>query len=124
MNNNNWITSTYKPLIPNKTIKPFPKKENNYSQNELQMKKLFVTIRNNRFKSWLDSPLENKEFSIHRKYKGVYIYDDEHDIVKKKQFLTKFLLDFNLLLEKNGYSIDNNKLFRDEIATFIYKLSK
>ena len=56
--------------------------------------------------------------------KGTYIYDEQDNIVVKKQFLSKFLHDLNLLLNKNGYSINNNKLFRDEVATFIYKLSK
>ena len=27
------------------------------------------------------------------------------------------------LLEKNGHSINNNKLFRDTVASYIYKLS-
>jgi len=125
MNNNNWITPTYKPIFPNKTIKTITKKkEDKYSDKEYRIQKLFDSIRNNKFKSWIDSPLKNKVMSSLGKYKGTYIYDDEDNIVVKKQFLSKFLHDLNLLLDQDGYSINNNKLFRDEVATFIYKLSK
>ena len=125
MNNNNWIIPTYKPIFPNKTIKTFTKKkEDKYSDKEYRIQKLFDSIRINKFNSWIESPLKNKEMSNRGKYKGTYIYDDEDNIVLKKQFLSKFLHDLNLLLHKNGYSINNNKLFRDEVATFIYKLSK
>ena len=119
--NNNYI-----PLLPNnhiKFIKKEEKKENKYTNNELKIFELYKNIRNNKFKSWLNSPLKNKEVSSTGKYKGTYIYDND-SIVTKQQFVNKFLHDIVVLLDKNFYTIDNNKQFRDEIASFIYKQSK
>ena len=117
MNNN------YKPMLPNNPIKIMEKKETKCTHNELKISELYKNIKNNKFKSWLNSPLQNKEISLMGKYRGTYIYDND-TIVKKKQFIYKFLDDITVLLKKNGYEIDNNKQFRDEIASFVYRQSK
>ena len=117
MNNN------YKPMFPNNPIKLIKKKDITYTENESNICKLFENIRNNKFKLWLNSPLKSKEITHRNKYKGSYIYENDH-VIKKRHFVNQFIEDVELLLKKNGYSINNNKQFRDEIASFIYRQSK
>tara|TARA_Y100001970_G_C14166827_1_gene821786 strand:+ start:640 stop:993 length:354 start_codon:yes stop_codon:yes gene_type:complete len=117
MNNN------YKPMLPNNPIKFMKKKNTTYTPNEYKINELYKNIRNNKFKSWMNSPLQNKEISLRGKYKGSYIYDNDK-VIKKKNLVYQFLEDIKMLLNKNGYEIDNNKQFRDEIASFIYRQSK
>ena len=117
MNNN------YKPMLPNNPIKFIKKKDSTYTENETNICKLFDSIRNNKFKSWLNSPLKSKEVTSRGKYKGSYIYENDY-VINKRDFVNQFIEDIQSLLKKNGYSIDNNKQFRDEIASFIYRQSK
>tara|TARA_B100000795_G_C22457911_1_gene308132 strand:- start:18 stop:368 length:351 start_codon:yes stop_codon:yes gene_type:complete len=116
MNNN------YKPMIPNNPIK-FIKREEKEEKEDYINSELHEKIINNNFKLWLESPLQNKEISFNGKYRGADIYDNCL-IVQKKQFINKFLHDIEELIVTNGYEINNNKQFRNEIASFIYKLSK
>lgn len=113
----------YKPLLPNNPIKFIKKEEKKYTNNELKILELYKNIRNNKFKSWLNSPLKRKEITSTGKYKGSYIYDND-SLIEKRHFINKFIENVELLLNKNGYQIDNNKQFRDEISSFIYRQSK
>ena len=116
--NNNYI-----PLVPGKSIKLIKKEDKKPQPEDIKMKKLFESLQNNRFQSWLDSPLKLKTISKNGKYRGTYFYDDEGDVVSKKIFVTNFIVRLKNIIEENGYSINNNKLFRDTVASYIYKLS-
>ena len=120
MNNN------YKPLIPNKTIK-FIKKEKKTYTDDKKIGELFRNIREDKYQSWLNSPLQEKNVYLSfgkYKNKGSYIYNDDDNIVTKKDYINRFIYNLEKNIDKNGYTINNDKLFRDTIASYIYRLSK
>ena len=122
--NNNWIENKYTPIVPNNKLKFFSSIDSKYSHNEKKLYDLFESLKHTRFQSWIQSPLYKKTIATNGKYKGKYIYDDEYDVILKKKFVQYFIYSFQDLLRKYGYSINNDKLFRDEVASFIYRLSK
>ena len=113
----------YKPLLPDKKIKTFRVSDDSKSDQELRIHELFSNLKKRRFYNWIESPLKSKEINNVGKYKGVYIYDTCDNVVLKKEYIQEFIEDLTKIIEDCGYQINNNKLFRDTIASYIYKLS-
>ena len=87
------------------------------------MSELFSNLKENKFQNWIHSPLKGKELNHIGKYKGTYIYDTSENTVLKKAYVQKFIENLIKFIESFGYEINKNKLFRDTIASYIYKLS-
>lgn len=118
------MDNNYKPLIPNKKIKTFRSSDDSKSDQELRMYELFSNLKKQKFQGWLDSPLKSKVLNVMGKYKGMYIYDNHDNVVLKKEYVKIFIEDLINFLERYEYQVNNHKLFRDTIASYIYKLSK
>ncbi len=117
--------NNYKLMLPNKKI-AFIKKKDDYKPDP-KITDLFYTLEKNKFNRWLNSPLEEKDvlfFNNRLHNKGSYIYDDNNEIVQKNRFVTHFIDDLKIILTNQGYVINNNKVFRDDITNFIYNNSK
>lgn len=120
MNNN------YKPLVPHSKIKFFKSSTKNNLENTA-ITNIQYNINNQRFNSWLESPLYEKDHIIQFnkiKYIKKRIYNEDGEEVKKKIYVKQFINTLTGILNKNGYAINNNKQFRNTIASFIYKNSR
>ena len=115
----------YKPLVPNNPLKFVNLRSHKPLIRNQVINRTFSE--NSKFKLWLDSNLLEKKSFINRNtinYKGEKIYDNDLEVVTKKKYIVNFINKLNNLLEENNYKINNNKEYRDTIATFIYKNSK
>tara|TARA_B110000444_G_scaffold240461_1_gene255822 strand:+ start:275 stop:544 length:270 start_codon:yes stop_codon:yes gene_type:complete len=81
---------------------------------------------NKKFISWLEEPLERKYYTYSNNNKKIekkriclngYIF-------KKKDYVDNFINDIEDLILSNGFIINKDKEFRDEMASFVYKYSK
>ena len=122
--------NNYKPLLPNHKLKFFKSSQkfesDNYKTNTNKSFSIFENNEKNNFQTWLNSPLQEKVPTLlHRqiKYRKRYIYDKNDNLVTKRKYVSSFINQFEELLEKNKYQINNKKEFRDTISSFIYKLS-
>ena len=81
--------------------------------------------KNKNFISWLKQPMKRiyPTYANNKKYleSNVVYYKD--NIVEKKTFVNNFINQIDSLITENEYLIINNKEFRDELASFIYKYS-
>lgn len=116
------MNNTYKPLLPNHKIKTFRVNTDDKNNQEESIYKLFSNIKTNNFQTWLNSPLKEKYMNNNGKWAGKYMYNND-SVITVKSYINEFIKNFIELLEKNNHSINNNKLFRDTIASYIYKLS-
>ena len=120
--------NNYIPLIPNHKLKFFDSSKK-YESDKYNTNKSFSIFNNNKeihFENWLNSPLDQKVPTLlHRqiKYRKCNIYDNNDNLITKRKYVSSFINQFEELLEKNNYKINNKKEFRDTISTFIYKLS-
>jgi hypothetical protein len=64
----------------------------------------YIEEKNNKFHNWLSL--------------------NDHNYVTNDEKIQLFIKNIEMLTKKNGYTINNEKLFKDEIASFIYKTSK
>tara|TARA_B100001093_G_scaffold409938_1_gene399093 strand:+ start:1941 stop:2210 length:270 start_codon:yes stop_codon:yes gene_type:complete len=64
----------------------------------------YIQEKNNKFHNWL--------------------YLDDHNYITNNEKIHLFIKNIETLIKKNGYTINNEKLFKDEIASFIYNTSK
>ena len=118
------MDNTYKPLLPNHKIKTFRVKSDDKYFEDNRIYEIFSNIRKNNFQSWLNSPLKQKYLNNNRKWKGKYMYNNNNELIIVKSYINEFINSLVDLLKKNGHSINNYKLFRDTVASYIYKLSK
>ena len=117
------MDNTYKPLLPNHKIKTFRvNTEDKYGEGE-RIHKLFSEIKQNNFQIWLHSPLKEKYINDRGKWSGKNMYNNDNEVITVKSYVNEFITLLTDLLEKNGHSINNNKLFRDTVASYIYKVS-
>jgi len=117
------MDNTYKPLLPNHKIKTFRvNTEDKYGEGE-RMYKLFSDIEKGKFQIWLNSPLKEKYINNRGKWSGKNMYNNNDDVIPVKSYVNEFITLLTGLLEKNGHTINNNKLFRDTVASYIYKVS-
>jgi hypothetical protein len=122
--------NNYKPLLPNHKLKFFDSSKKYESDKyKTNTNKSFSIFNNNKeinFENWLNSPLHEKVPTLlHKqiKYRKRNIYDNNDNLITKRKYVSSFINQFEELLEKNNYKINNKKEFRDTISTFIYKLS-
>ena len=66
------------------------------------------------FQRWLEEPVCDYEKEWCR----------YGDVFTHKQYISEYCNDLLDKLSKNNYTISNEKQFKNEIATFIYRLSK
>lgn len=64
----------------------------------------YIKEKNNNFHNWLSL--------------------NDHNYITNNEKIQLFIKNIEILIKKNGYTINNEKLFKDEIASFIYKTSK
>ena len=117
------MENNYKPLLPNKKIKTFRVSDDTNSHNERRIYELFSNLKQQRFQLWINSPLKSRTLNDRGKYVGKYIYNDLDNVILKGAYIEEFIENIIRMMESYGYSINNNKLFRDTIASYIYKLS-
>lgn len=120
------MDNNYKPLLPHSKIKTF-KSKIKPSPTDSTISEIQYNIRNTRFHSWLESPLHEKDYIVQFnqiKYIKKRIYTDDGEEIKKKKYVSEFINNLTSILNNHGYSINNNKQFRNTIASFIYKNSK
>jgi|TARA_B110000037_G_scaffold202001_1_gene243827 hypothetical protein len=68
------------------------------------------------FEYWLDSPVTHDDcrfdsILLNRSY-------------THKRFIQDFINDLKEVINNSGYAIENEKQFKNEVATFIYRLSR
>ena len=68
------------------------------------------------FESWLDSPVTYNDCTYDSVLSGK---EYTH-----KTFIQEFIRDLEKVIDKGGYGIRDGKQFKNEIATFIYRLSR
>ena len=120
------MDNNYKPLIPHSKIKTFRSKIKR-SPGDLTISEIQYSINNSKFHSWLDSPLHEKDYIVQFnqiKYKKKRMYTDDGEEITKKTYVSEFINNLTGILSNHGYSINNNKQFRNTIASFIYKNSR
>lgn len=117
------MDNTYKPLLPNNKIKTFRINTDDNNCQEKRIHKLFSDIKNNKFQIWLNSPLKERYINNNGKWSGKYMYNNNNDVISVKSYVNEFIKNLTALLSENDHSINNNKLFRDTVASYIYKLS-
>ena len=118
------MDNTYKPIFPNKKIKTMKLSDDKNSYQEDRIYELFSSLEKNRFKGWINSPLKEKVFNDRGVYKGKYMYDNCDNVIIKKTYVVEFINKLVKFCESYGFKINNNKQFRDTVASYIYKLSK
>ena len=118
------MDNTYKPIFPNKKIKTVKLTDDTNSYQEDKIYELFSSLEKNRFKNWINSPLKEKVLNNRGSYTGKYTYDVCDNVVLKKNYVLEFINNLVKFCESYGYKINNNKQFRDTVASYIYKLSK
>jgi hypothetical protein len=72
--------------------------------------------RNMSFESWLNSPVTYNDCTYNSILSGK---EYTHQI-----FIQEFIRDLEQVIDKEGYGIIDGKQFKNEIATFIYRLSR
>jgi len=81
--------------------------------------------KNKNFNIWLQQPMKRTYPTYANNYKYLesnFVYY-KYNLVKKKTFVNNFIDQINSIITKNSYTINNDKQFRNEIASFIYKYS-
>lgn len=80
-------------------------------------KELDQKRKNNKFQSWLDTYIDYTN----------YMYDDELDdnteIIQIRSIIASFVSNLKDVIEQSGYTINDEKSFKDEIASMIYRTS-
>ncbi len=71
------------------------------------------------FKEWLHSPVMDLWDGNYRKITGV-----RGDLFTHNDFILNFIDDLLHIIHSSGYNIENEKQFKNEIATFVYRLSR
>jgi len=80
---------------------------------------------NKKFLLWLEEQLEKNYYTYSNNNKNIEkerIYLNGY-ILKKKDYVDNFMNDIEDLILSNGFVINNEKEFRDEIASFVYRYS-
>jgi len=81
---------------------------------------------NKKFLLWTEEQLEKNYYTYSNNNKKIekericlngYIF-------KKKDYIDNFMNDIEDLILSNGFVINNDKEFRDEMASFVYRYSK
>ena len=123
--------NTYKPMFKNpiKLIQHKNEKPDKYfEEKQKNIYNLFSKLQNNDsndFNNWMNSPLHKKNpyiTSNQVKYKRSLIFNN-NEIVTKKMYIEHFISLIEKKLTDNNYTINNNKQFRDTIASFVYRNS-
>jgi len=73
------------------------------------------------FKSWLNSPV--MEVNGRNNIDNVRIFDNG-DMYTHNDFIVNFIDGLLHIIHSTGHNIEHEKQFKNEIATFIYRLSK
>jgi hypothetical protein len=82
--------------------------------------------KNIKFKAWVEESLERKYYTYSNNNKKMeknniclngYIF-------KKKDYIDNFINEIEDLILSNDFIINNDKEFRDEMASFVYKYSQ
>lgn len=68
------------------------------------------------FEDWLNSPVVKEDCHI-----TSLLLNREYT---HKKFIQEFIMNLTKDIESRGYNIENTKQFKNEIATFIYRLSR
>lgn len=81
---------------------------------------------NKKFLSWIEEPLEKNYHTYSNNIKKI---EKERVclngcILKKRDYIDNFINDIEDLILSNGFVINNDKEFRDEMASFVYRHSK
>ena len=79
------------------------------------LNKFFKKINKQRY----DDYIKEKNNKFHE-----WLYLNDHNQITNNDKILLFINDIELLIKKNNYFINDEKLFKDEIASFIYKNSK
>jgi len=80
---------------------------------------------NKKFLLWLEEQLEKNYYTYSNNNKNIEkerIYLNGY-ILKKKDYVDNFMNDIEDLILSNGFVINNEKEFRDEMASFVYRYS-
>ena len=81
--------------------------------------------KNKKFNDWLNDYMTASKplyFNNTKKVKKSLLYCD-NVLVERKTFVNNFVDELTTLVTSNGFTINNDKQFRNEIASFIYKYS-
>lgn len=82
--------------------------------------------KNKKFTSWLEESLTknyNTYSNNNKKIEKQNVCFNGY-ILKKKNYVDIFINDIEDLILSNGFIINNDKEFRDEMSSFVYKYSK
>ena len=91
-----------------------PVKELQYVPNPLQFENIIVPKKKIAYRTWWKSPIKAKVQDF---------WDSEHGPVTHGQYIVDFYYKLKDILNICGYVINDEKQFKNEIATLIYHLS-
>tara|TARA_Y100000816_G_C26082720_1_gene570903 strand:+ start:307 stop:573 length:267 start_codon:yes stop_codon:yes gene_type:complete len=81
--------------------------------------------KNKNFNDWLKDYITTTKpsYSNNTKKMNKSLLYHNNNLVEKKTFVNNFVDELTTLVTSNGHTINNDKQFRNEIASFIYKYS-
>lgn len=101
---------------------------NIYNKSNSKMRRLLLKLEKNRvkeknrqFHNWLDTELDLNNY--HHNDHGQLCGGKEENFIKINTIINNFIDELKTIIVKEGYQIDNQNQFKDEIASFLYKES-
>ena len=99
-----------------------------YNKYNSKMYRLLLKIEQNRakeknrqFHKWLNTELDLNNY--YHDDDGQLVGCKEENFIKIQTVIHHFIMDLKSIIAEEGYQIDNQNQFKDEIASFLYRES-
>ena len=107
-------------LIKTNNDKDFTKDDEKLYDFFLELEKIREREKNRKFQKWLNTEIDYNNY-YYDEDTDEYSEGDEEKIIKIKNIITYFTQNLMETLKNNGYEINNEKQFKDEIASTLYR---
>ena len=107
-------------LSQSATNKDYTKDDKKMYEFFLELEKIREREKNRQFNNWLDTAIDYNNYYYDEEVEE-YSEGSEENIVKIKAIINNFTKDLKDLISSEGYLINNENKFKDEIASCLYK---
>ncbi len=107
-------------LSQSATNKDYTKDNKKIYEFFLELEKIREREKNRRFNNWLNTAIDYNNY-YYDEDTNEYYGGSEENIVKIKTIINNFTYDLKNLIANEGYQINNENKFKDEIASSLYK---
>ena len=89
----------------------------------LKLEKIRENEKNRKFQKWLNTNIDYNNYHYDEINDKLVGWSDSN-VVRIKSIINNFILDLKTIIAENGYSINEQNKFKDEIASFLYNESR